>query len=227
MKTPLLIFTLLCWLNGFSQKIVGYSADSLVRFEVYENGGSTGTLNFADSCIIRVEGQSLPVYSFTGACVEQTGCDSLIDELWTRCQLFRIPRFVRCVRLDDQRYALIGYTTDHPIQIMHLWVLSTAGKPRITDRIGIICLRTLSNGLRFRYAPDTEEVILNVQDMEVIDEHIYRFGACFYTREGVRWCEQLQTDYSIWVSPADAEHLSTKREEEVCIRLQAGEPVSD
>lgn len=220
MRKYLFILFSLFSLIGKAQTIEGTSSDSLIKFYVYEDTANTTKLNFSDSILIQKGELEFWIREFSDSCLKESKCDTLYDELWTPCQAFRLPRFVRCIKINDFNYALIGYSTDHPIQVKHIWILQNEKALNIETRIALICRRTLDYGIDFDYDKQTNQISINSDQLALIDEHVYQIDDCRLSQNDITITEQIRTKYSIWLSDKEEKHLQQLESKKLTIKLK-------
>lgn len=189
----------------FGQGYFPYSPDSLIFFKTHEAPDHTTKLNWSDSLWVIQGTDTLRVYSNSDTCEQTSGCDSLYYyELFSPCMVFWLPRLVRCVKLEDDLYALLGYTTQHPFHIKHIWILEANEQLRITQKIALATRRTLEHGIVFEYDAQKREIIVHANEVALLDEHLYLLDQCQFEQQKPE--AELQTyQYNIWVGAEDGD----------------------
>lgn len=200
----LLLFLLLSGLSGplTAQKWSPYPPDSLIWFHTHEAPDHSTKLNWSDSLWVVKGTDTLRIYSQSESCVEPSGCDTLYYELFTPCQIFRLPRLVRCVKLAENRYALLGYTTQHPFYIKHIWVLDTEKELKLSTQVTLATRRTLDEGIEFAYDAAHEEIVINSRDIALMDEHAYTISGCTMEQLIVQ-PKRTFYEYKIWLTTGE------------------------
>lgn len=216
-----LIFTAvlaLCMFSGFGQSI-GYSVDSLVRYEVYEDSANNSRFHHSDSIVVVFNGEKLTISSYDKEQLAMSDCDTLIDNLWSKCQLFRLPRIVSCIKLEDDMYVMMGYSSDYPLYCKHIWILNTEKEINVSHRYGMICSRSSNAGIEFSYNIDSQLIIFNNIDNHLIDKHIYRIDGFDLHQDDISFTQWKNMDYSIYRSSPKQPLLHVEDRIQVEIRL--------
>jgi len=103
--------------------------------------------------------------------------------------------------------------------VKHIWILDIQNGLEIRRRIGLICRRTLENGIKFSFDNSDKKIIIYSNDVDLLNKHVYEFGFCFYRQDIIEFKERRFYNYKIWIKSENEKHLTEIKQIEIKIKI--------
>ena len=179
-----------------------YSTDSLIQFISFEDQANITTKRqWSDSLWIIGPKNTLVIHeSPWQGCQDQSGCDTLIDELWSYCNAYLLPRIARIHPINGRDYALIGYSTHHPIESKHIWLLrQEEDSLRLVQQFAVLSGRSLFDPVAFAYDSAKHEIEIISDEVSYRTPHVFEFGNCRLIQNNIRTRTLEHLIYRPWI----------------------------